>query len=158
MHPGRLDALNLNDIIDQWIDEGLLPPLIHTFLPYRDDAGASSEEEIFVNDVANMDNSVGVIGYFDGGTYDSGCAWEVGYAWALGMPVHLVTTDFLIWAAGNSSEFYPISKLMNYVAKVVSVSDSDTSISNYREQTDDIIKRALQIFSTKFNRRLRHDD
>lgn len=33
-----------------------------------------------------MDNSVGVIGYFDGGTYDSGCAWEVGYAWALGMP------------------------------------------------------------------------
>ena len=144
--PWRLDALNLNDIIDQWIDEGLLPPLIHTFLPYRDDAGASSEEEIFVNDVANMDNSVGVIGYFDGGTYDSGCAWEVGYAWALGMPVHLVTTDFLIWAAGNSSEFYPISKLMNYVAKVVSVSDSDTSISNYREQTDDIIKRALQIF------------
>ncbi|HBE6261494.1 TPA: nucleoside 2-deoxyribosyltransferase [Escherichia coli] len=138
--PWRLDALNLNDIIDQWIDEGLLPPLIHTFLPYRDDAGASSEEEIFVNDVANMDNSVGVIGYFDGGTYDSG------YAWALGMPVHLVTTDFLIWAAGNSSEFYPISKLMNYVAKVVSVSDSDTSISNYREQTDDIIKRALQIF------------
>lgn len=144
--PWRLDALNLNDIIDQWIDEGLLPPLIHTFLPYRDDAGASSEEEIFVNDVANMDNSVGVIGYFDGGTYDSGCAWEVGYAWALRMPVHLVTTDFLIWAAGNSSEFYPISKLMNYVAKVVSVSDSDTSISNYREQTDDIIKRALQIF------------
>lgn len=122
-----------------------MPPLIHTFLPYRDDAGASSEEEIFVNDVANMDNSVGVIGYFDGGTYDSGCAWEVGYAWALGMPVHLVTTDFLIWAAGNSSEFYPISKLMNYVAKVVSVSDSDASISNYREQTNDIIKRALQI-------------
>lgn len=143
--PWRLDALNLNDIIDQWIDEGLLPPLIHTFLPYRDDAGASSEEEIFVNDVANMDNSVGVIGYFDGGTYDSGCAWEVGYAWALGMPVHLVTTDFLIWAAGNSSEFYPISNLMNYVAKVVSVSDSDASISNYREQTNDIIKRALQI-------------
>ncbi len=144
--PWRLDTLNLNDIIDQWIDDGLLPPLIHTFLPYRDDAGASSEEEIFVNDVANMDNSVGVIGYFDGGTYDSGCAWEVGYAWALGMPVHLVTTDFLLWAAGNSSEFYPISNLMNYVAKVVSVSDSDASISNYREQTTDIISRALQIF------------
>lgn len=61
--PWRLDALNLNDIIDQWIDDGLLSPLIHTFLPYRDDAGASSEEEIFVNDVANMDNSVGVVGY-----------------------------------------------------------------------------------------------
>lgn len=30
--PWRLDALNLNDIIDQWIDDGLLPPLIHTFL------------------------------------------------------------------------------------------------------------------------------
>lgn len=144
--PWRLDALNLNDIIDQWIDDGLLPPLIHTFLPYRDDAGASSEEEIFVNDVANMDNSVGVVGYFDGGTYDSGCAWEVGYAWALGMPVHLITTDFLLWAAGNSTEFYPISKLTNYVANVVSVSDSDVSISNYREQTNDIIKRALQIF------------
>ncbi|QMD80760.1 nucleoside 2-deoxyribosyltransferase [Escherichia coli] len=144
--PWRLDALNLNDIIDQWIDDGLLPPLIHTFLPYRDDAGASSEEEIFVNDVANMDNSVGVVGYFDGGTYDSGCAWEVGYAWALGMPVHPVTTDFLLWAAGNSSEFYPISKLMNYVAKVVSVSDSDASISNYREQNNDLIKRALQLF------------
>ncbi|WP_246769543.1 nucleoside 2-deoxyribosyltransferase [Escherichia sp. E2593] len=93
-----------------------------------------------------MDNSVGVIGYFDGGTYDSGCAWEVGYAWASGMSVHLVTTDFLLWAAGNSSEFYPISKLINYVAKVVSVSDSDASISNYREQTTDIINRALQIF------------
>ncbi|ENC2562115.1 nucleoside 2-deoxyribosyltransferase [Escherichia albertii] len=144
--PWRLDALNLNDVIDQWIDDGLLPPLIHTFLPYRDDAGASSEEEIFVNDVANMDNSVGVVGYFDGGTYDSGCAWEVGYAWALGMPVHLITTDFLLWAAGNSTEFYPISKLTNYVANVVSVSDSDVSISNYREQTNDIIKRALQIF------------
>lgn len=46
--PWRLDALNLNDIIDQWIDDGLLPPLIHTFLPYRDDAGASSEEEILL--------------------------------------------------------------------------------------------------------------
>jgi len=144
--PWRLDALNLNDIIDQWIDDGLLPPLIHTFLPYRDDAGSSSEEEIFVNDVANIDNSVGMVGYFDGGTYDSGCAWEVGYAYALGFPVHLVTTDFLLWAAGDSAEFYPISKLMNFIAKVVSVSDSDTSITNYREQTTDIINRALQIF------------
>lgn len=46
--PWRLDALNLNDIIDQWIDEGLLPPLIHTFLPYRDDAGASSEKRFLL--------------------------------------------------------------------------------------------------------------
>lgn len=144
--PWRLDALNLNDVIDQWIDEGLFPSLIHTFLPYRDDAGASSEEEIFLNDVAHMDNSVGVVGYFDGGTYDSGCAWEVGYAWASGLPVHVITTDFLRWAAGNSMEFYPISKLMNYVATVVFVADSDTSITNYRTQTTDILQRALQLF------------
>ncbi|CEJ65254.1 nucleoside 2-deoxyribosyltransferase [Citrobacter sp. FDAARGOS_156] len=144
--PWRLDALNLNDTIDRWIDDGLLPPLAHTLLPYRDDAGSSSEEEIFVRDVANMDNCVGMIGYFDGGTYDSGCAWEVGYAWALGLPVHLITTDFLLWAAGDSEEFYPISKLMNYVAKVVSVFDTDTSITNYREQTTDILNRALHTF------------
>lgn len=143
--PWRLDALNLNDILDQWVDDGLFPSLVHTFLPYRDDAGATSEEEIFINDVANMDNSVGVVGYFDGGTYDSGCAWEAGYAWARGMPVHLVTTDFLIWAAGDADEFYPISKLMNYIATVVSISDSDPSIKNYRSQTTDIINRALHI-------------
>jgi nucleoside 2-deoxyribosyltransferase len=71
------------------------------FLPQEDgnDTESSRMEErqkiIFDNDVQGIDNSDIVLAVLDGGSdVDSGTAWEMGYAYAKGIPVLGLKTDF----------------------------------------------------------------
>ncbi|WP_406658157.1 nucleoside 2-deoxyribosyltransferase [Methanolobus sp. ZRKC2] len=71
------------------------------FLPQEDgnDTLSSRLEErmknIFENDVEGIDGSDIVLAVLDGGSdVDSGTAWEMGYAYAKGIPVLGLKTDF----------------------------------------------------------------
>ncbi|MDY0387856.1 MAG: nucleoside 2-deoxyribosyltransferase [Methanolobus sp.] len=71
------------------------------FLPQEDgnDTQSSRMEDrqriTFENDVRGIDRSDIVLAILDGGSdVDSGTAWEMGYAYAKGMPVLGLKTDF----------------------------------------------------------------
>ncbi|WP_292466265.1 nucleoside 2-deoxyribosyltransferase [Methanolobus sp.] len=71
------------------------------FLPQEDgnDTESSRREDrqknIFENDVRGIDESDIVLAVLDGGSdVDSGTAWEMGYAYAKGIPVFGLKTDF----------------------------------------------------------------
>ena len=71
------------------------------FLPQEDgnDTESSRMEDrqktIFENDVRGVDGSDIVLAVLDGGSdVDSGTAWEMGYAYAKGIPVLGLKTDF----------------------------------------------------------------
>jgi len=147
----RLASLYLSNRIDSFIDEGHLPDFIHNYLPYRDSNAVLDPNDpnygqnIFDLDVQNMrENCSGIIGNFDGVGYDSGCAFEVGFAYSLGYPVNLITTDYMRWSVGDSEEFYTISKLMEHVANVVDIREEDETITGYQEQQEDLRDRNIE--------------
>jgi hypothetical protein len=139
----RLATINLSDKIDSWIAEGLFEDMERCFVPLRDDPGnVSNEEEIFYNDVEAIKASAGITGFLDGATYDSGCAFEIGLAYALGYPISIITTDFLKWSVGDSADFYYVSKLLQHIARLVAVPDMDQNIPDYRERNNDQLEKA----------------
>jgi nucleoside 2-deoxyribosyltransferase len=62
------------------------------FLPQEKEPGLDGRE-IFATDVAGIDGADALVAVMDGPDPDSGTSWEVGYAFAAGMPVVLVRTD-----------------------------------------------------------------
>lgn len=48
---------------------------------------------IFIYDVANLDNADLVVAHYGGLYSDTGTAWEIGYAFAKGIPTIVVLTD-----------------------------------------------------------------
>jgi len=142
----RLATINLCDRIDRWIDMGLLVGMEHTFLPIRDDpVNVANELEIFNNDIAAINECSGLTGFFDGATYDSGCSFEIGYAYTLGYPINLVTTDFFKWTPSGSSNFFYCSQLLNTVATLAAVPDMNPSISDYRQKNLEQLERVFSI-------------
>lgn len=150
--PARLTSLDFSDRVDGWVDSGALGMFTklteHCFLPCRDDeAGVTTEEDYFKSDVNAINNSIGVAGFFDGQTFDSGCAFEVGYGYAKGCAVNLITTDFFKYYPGDSKECYNISKLMEHIASIVHYSGPpNPPAENYRQQINDIIEEAYNQF------------
>jgi hypothetical protein len=149
----RMASLALCEHIDQWIDQKLLGDLSHCYLPYRDSDSQIPEgctdvgQAIFDLDIQNLNTvAAGVAGFFDGPHYDSGCAFEVGYAYAKGLPVNLISTDFYKWSVGDSPGFYVGSKLLNYTATVVSVPRPDEHIKDYRRQCEAQREQAFGLF------------
>lgn len=144
----RLASLDLCEEIDRWINQGCLGDMEYCFLPYRDSNGNMSGEtgdanlEIFDIDVAAVKACSGIVGYFDGPMYDSGCAFEIGLGFAWGYPVHLVTTDFYTWTVGGGDTYYLGSKLLEHVAEIVAVQGQDPQIEGYREKNVDQLHRA----------------
>ncbi len=81
---------------DRLVEMGFL-----VFLPQEDgnDTESSRLEDrqriIFENDIRGIDESDIVLAVLDGGSdVDSGTAWEMGYAYAKGIPVLGLKTDF----------------------------------------------------------------
>ncbi len=71
------------------------------FLPQEDSADTSQSREklenktLFRKNVEGIDKSDLVVAILDGGSdVDSGTAWEIGYAWAKGIHVVGLRTDF----------------------------------------------------------------
>ncbi len=68
------------------------------FLPQEDSNnikdGKNRQAIIFNKNVEAIQNSDIIVAVIDGTDVDSGTAWEIGYAWALGKPVLGLRTDF----------------------------------------------------------------
>jgi nucleoside 2-deoxyribosyltransferase len=67
-----------------------------TFLPHRDNPAKTQDNvaEIFANDRRGIDASVVLVANLNGITTDDGTAWEIGYAYAKGIPVVGLHTDW----------------------------------------------------------------
>lgn len=153
----RMSSLELSEYIDRWAAEGLLGDMKPCFLPYRDSNNELEEGEletfgdqaIFDSDMRALKSCTGIAGYFDGIHYDSGCAFEVGCGFAWGYPVNLISTDFHKWAVGDGSEFYVGSRLLEYMATITYIADSNSSITDYRKQQEEFKQRVFQDFKDK---------
>lgn len=144
----RLAALDLYEKIEEWIEDGTLVDMESSYLPFKstNNSSCDGEDGIFQMDEEHLASCTSVVGYFDGWTYDPGCAFEIGCAYAWGYPIHLITTDIYKSSVANSAQFYYGSKLTEYVAKVVAVGDLDQSILDYRERNNDVLNRAIEQF------------
>lgn len=72
-----------------------------TFLPFKDTqqsdiSGNNKARKIYEMDIANLQNSGAIIGRLDGIAKDSGVCMEIGFAYSLGIPIGIFSTDF-IW-------------------------------------------------------------
>ena len=68
------------------------------FLPQREvpqyESTAGTPGNIFICDLAGLRNADCVVAICDGADVDSGTAWECGHAFAIGMPIIALRTDF----------------------------------------------------------------
>ena len=67
-----------------------------TYLPHRDagiSSDAASREQCFKMDKAALDEVALIVAVLNGPDVDSGTAWEMGYAYARGIPVLSITDD-----------------------------------------------------------------
>ena len=144
----RLIALDLYERIEKWIEDGVLVDMESSFLPFKSSNNNScgGEAGIFQMDRQALEECAGVVGYFDGWTYDPGCAFEIGCGYAWGYPIHLITTDIFQSSVGNSAEYYHASKLVEHISTMVAVSDLNQDISDYRERNTDVLNRAIEEF------------
>lgn len=142
----RLTALDLYERIIDWIDKGLLAGMEEPYLPFKSTNNTSVDDEagIFEMDKKALADCNGVVGYFDGWTYDPGCGFEIGCGYAWGYPVHLISTDIFTSSVGDSGEFYHASKLVEHISKFVAVSDLNQDIADYRQRNRDVLERALK--------------
>ena len=67
-----------------------------TFLPHRDNPPKTAENvaEIFANDRAAIDRCALMVASLNGVITDDGTAWEIGYAFARGVPIIGLHTDW----------------------------------------------------------------
>jgi nucleoside 2-deoxyribosyltransferase len=64
------------------------------WLPQERAARGRSAKAVFQNCVAGLDWADAIVACMDGPDPDSGTAWEVGYAYAKGVPIVCYRTDF----------------------------------------------------------------
>ena len=76
------------------------------WLPQDQEINAYNPANIFRNDVDHVDWAEAVVGIMDGSDPDSGTAWEIGYAYAKGMPIILLRTDFREWGGRTGDAPY----------------------------------------------------
>src|SRR3990167_8283854 len=72
---------------------------VKTFLPYRDSnqgtvVTANKAKYIYDADVQNLQRSIALIGFLNGLAKDEGICFEIGYAFATGVPTIVGITDF----------------------------------------------------------------
>jgi len=89
------------------VDEHLRKHGFETFLPQRDvgkldellaNEGERAYRAIFERDLRGLDRADAVVAILDGPDVDSGTAFEVGYAYAMGKPVVGLKTDMRVFA------------------------------------------------------------
>ncbi|MGV3615302.1 MAG: nucleoside 2-deoxyribosyltransferase [Fimbriimonas sp.] len=102
---------------------GLLPhSTLTTFVPFRDAGQELLELEdkarvLYELDIARLDRTALLVAYIDGLGKDEGVCFEVGYAAAKGIPILLVSTDFLSHRLGDAE--FALDPLLMAAAEVV---------------------------------------
>ena len=78
------------------VDRAVAECGFRTFLPHRDNPPKDefNVRQIFENDRRGIDESVVVVANLNGIITDDGTAWEIGYAYAKGIPIVGLHTDW----------------------------------------------------------------
>ena len=155
----RIASLNLGDAIDEWIEHNMLD-FQKCFLPYRDSNEKvkhmrNQTKNIFILDCNNIKESDILLGFFDGPSFDSGIAFEIGYAFILGKEVIVITTDYYNYHI-NSMQF-AISPLVQTLFNPIHIAKCDKSSTTYREYLSSVydlcISRAKESITKAYNGR-----
>jgi len=141
----RIASLNLCNTIDKWIECGEISGYKNCFLPYRDSnekiKGKPNQTlEIFKMDCQSIQNADLLVGYFDGPVYDSGIGFELGYAYVLGKPIILITTDYFEIIDDDNAPS-PITSLTVSIADIIHIRDSIRPVVDYRDSLEEVIEQ-----------------
>ncbi|MCU0499551.1 MAG: nucleoside 2-deoxyribosyltransferase, partial [Anaerolineae bacterium] len=111
----KIKAEHLEQVVIKAIERAHLqanltydPPSPYTFVPFRDteqDMIDSPDQIriIYDADIERLKRAFLLVGFLDGLSKDEGICMEIGYAFGLGTPVLLISTDF-IWRAIKNCE------------------------------------------------------
>jgi nucleoside 2-deoxyribosyltransferase len=81
---------HFNEALAQYIEQAGFA----VYLPQKECLGITKANDIFHRCIKGLDNAWCVVAVLDGPDADSGTSFEVGYAYAKGIPVIGVRTDF----------------------------------------------------------------
>ncbi|MBI2414367.1 nucleoside 2-deoxyribosyltransferase [candidate division WWE3 bacterium] len=126
-------------------------PVVKTFVPYRDTDQASvivtnKAKYIYEADLQRLHRSLALVGFLNGMAKDEGICFEIGYAFAIGVPVLVGLTDFFsIQLPYGKRLTFPLDPvLMNMVSKLTRVVEySDGGKRTYSQQQSLHIAAAL---------------
>ncbi|GAB4220051.1 MAG TPA: nucleoside 2-deoxyribosyltransferase [Spirochaetota bacterium] len=79
-----------NELLSQYIEQAGYA----VYLPQKECQGISSANDIFRHCIKGLDNAWCVVALVDGADTDSGTCFEMGYAYAKGIPIIGLRTDF----------------------------------------------------------------
>lgn len=156
----RIASLELCNYLDNKINSGELPGFNACFLPFRD----SNEKvkdlenktlEIFKMDCNTIQKSDVILGFFDGPSYDSGESFELGYAFAKGIPIILLTSDY--FKIFHNAKIYSISLLASAIAKIIHVRTNSKDGLTYADSLNDIKKQIYGILLDELNKQTSND-
>ncbi len=117
------------------------------YLPQKVCEGVISPDEIFKRCIQGIDNAWCVVAILDGADADSGTCFEVGYAYAKGIPVIGVRTDF----RANADDGYLNVMIKQSVAKLCVIS----SLEN--PSNEEIVKRIKEELTALLVKVLKQD-
>lgn len=110
-----------SELLEQAILAGLPPAARRaTFVPFRD----AGQEELVVEDktrrlyeldLARMARCALLVAYIDGLAKDEGVCFEIGYAYGMGIPIMLISTDFFTIELSDGHEA-PLDPLLMHAA------------------------------------------
>ncbi len=125
-----------NELLAQYIEQAGYA----VYLPQKECQGISQANDIFHRCITGLDNAWCVVAVVDGADADSGTCFEVGYAYAKGIPVIGVRTDF----RKGADDGYLNLMLSQSMATVCFVSSLETiSVEEIGFKLKDEISRIL---------------
>ena len=160
----RIAALELCERLCMHINKGELKGIDTCFLPYRDSNEKVKDKvektyEIFKMDCESIRDSVALVGYLDGPTYDSGIGFEIGYSFVLGKKIVIMNSDYFC-TERNHGEKYSVSALLHSMTKIIHIkeckekTDYKSSLLGLREEMWNELVKELNKNNDKSNGRV----
>jgi nucleoside 2-deoxyribosyltransferase len=122
------------------------------FLPQSlrtDDGRRPDAATIFDGCKRGVDECDAVVGLIDGADVDSGTAWEIGYAYALGKPIISLRTDY------RGAEAGPVNIMLQFSALVLVMSEDPLGA---HEEGIEALVAALRELDNGSGSRVSNDD
>ncbi|MCM1187148.1 MAG: nucleoside 2-deoxyribosyltransferase [Lachnoclostridium sp.] len=164
----RIAALELYERICMHIKKGELIGIDTCYLPYRDSNEKVKDKEektyeIFKMDCESIKNSLALVGYLDGPTYDSGIGFEIGYSFVLGKKIVIMNSDYFC-SERDRGEKYSVCALLQSIAKTIHVkeckekTDYKSSLLALREELWEKLVSELNEINDKSDRRINESE
>lgn len=117
------------------IKNSLSPSAFNVFLPFRDTDqanfnGPDKASLIYSHDISTLRRARIVVALVDGISKDDGVAMELGYAFGLGIPFVLCTSDFIVSRLREGGKSYVCDPLVDFLAGAIVADDGFHKIAS----------------------------